>query len=142
VAAGVEERDRRSARFLSGKVRIRRVLVRADAVVNPPTNVESKPCPPANRAKKLLPLVLIAGGVAVAARKLGSQMETSMNWAQMIERMPDDAPPKWMFNNITAIREEHERIVRQNEQILEQLGRLSEEHIQLPEPREEHGGRD
>ncbi len=82
-------------------------------------------------AKKLLPLVLIAGGVAVAARKFGPQMESSMNWGQMIERMPDDAPPKWMLNNITALREEHERILSENQQILERLDRLSEEHTRL-----------
>jgi hypothetical protein len=90
--------------------------------------------------KKLLPLVLIAGGVAVAARKRGPQMKTSMNWGQVIERMPDDAPPKWMFKNITAIREGHERIVRQNEQILDQLGRLSEEHSRLLGHRGGEGG--
>ncbi len=75
-------------------------------------------------AKKVVPLVLIAGGVAVLARKFGSHMESPMDWGQMIERMPDDAPPKWMFNNITALREEHERI-------LDELGRLGEEHGEL-----------
>jgi hypothetical protein len=90
----------------------------------------------------LLPLVLIAGGVAVAARKRGPQMKTSMNWGQVIERMPDDAPPKRMFRNIAAIREEHERIIEQNQQILDQLGRLSEEHSQLLEHREAGSGND
>jgi hypothetical protein len=82
-------------------------------------------------ARKVVPLALIAGGVAVLARKLGPQMESSMDWGQMIERMPDDAPPKWMFNNITALREEHERILEQNERILDGLGRLGEEHGEL-----------
>lgn len=82
-------------------------------------------------AKKVLPLVLIVGGAVAAARKFGPQMESSMDWAQMIDRMPDDAPPKWMYNNINALREEHERIVGQNEQILERLDRLSEEHTRL-----------
>jgi hypothetical protein len=31
---------------------------------------------------------------------------------QWIERMPEDAPPKWIFNNITAIRENTERILQ------------------------------
>jgi hypothetical protein len=30
----------------------------------------------------------------------------------MIERMPDGAPPKWMFRNISAIRENTDRILR------------------------------
>jgi hypothetical protein len=30
----------------------------------------------------------------------------------MIERMPDNAPPKWMFHNITAIRDNTERILQ------------------------------
>lgn len=30
----------------------------------------------------------------------------------MIERMPENAPPKWMFRNITAIRDNTERILQ------------------------------
>ena len=29
----------------------------------------------------------------------------ALDFGRMIERMPDDAPPKWMFRNITTIRE-------------------------------------
>jgi hypothetical protein len=29
----------------------------------------------------------------------------------MIERMPEDTPPKWMFRNISAIRENTDRIL-------------------------------
>ena len=29
----------------------------------------------------------------------------------MLEGMPDDAPPKWMFSNIAAIRENTDRIL-------------------------------
>lgn len=93
-------------------------------------------------AKKVIPVVLIAGGAAVMARKFGPQMESSMDWGQMIERMPDDAPPKWMFNNITALREEHERVLQQNEQILDRLNRLSEEHTRLLGHREADDGGD
>ena len=82
-------------------------------------------------AKKMVPLVLIAGGVAVLARKLGPQMKSSMDWGRIIERMPDGAPPKWMINNITALREEHERILEQNERILDGLQQLEREHGEL-----------
>ena len=37
------------------------------------------------------------------------------NVEQMIERMPDDAPPKWMFLNISAIRENTDRILEKLE---------------------------
>ena len=30
----------------------------------------------------------------------------------MIERMPENAPPKWMFRNINAIRDNTERILK------------------------------
>ena len=33
------------------------------------------------------------------------------DFEKMIERMPEDAPPKWMFRNVTAIRENSERIL-------------------------------
>jgi hypothetical protein len=30
----------------------------------------------------------------------------------MVERMPEDAPPKWIFRNVSAIRENTERILQ------------------------------
>jgi hypothetical protein len=41
-----------------------------------------------------------------AARGCGS-----FDFEKMIERMPENAPPKWMFRNITAIRKNSERII-------------------------------
>ena len=34
-----------------------------------------------------------------------------LDFEQMIERMPENAPPKWIFRNITTIRENTERIL-------------------------------
>jgi hypothetical protein len=34
-----------------------------------------------------------------------------VDWEKAFEAMPDNAPPKWMFRNITAIRENTERII-------------------------------
>ena len=34
-----------------------------------------------------------------------------LDFERMIERMPEDAPPKWMFRNIGAIRANSERIL-------------------------------
>ena len=57
--------------------------------------------------------LIVAGGAitiaAVVAKHLAS--EGGIDFARMIERMPEDAPPKWMFRNITAIRENTDRIL-------------------------------
>ena len=55
--------------------------------------------------------VVGAVGAALVARRAvrgcaGFDFET------MIERMPENAPPKWMFRNVTAIRENTERILK------------------------------
>jgi hypothetical protein len=57
---------------------------------------------------------LIVGGVAIAAAAIVAKRwaeEGGVDFARMIERMPEDAPPKWMFRNITAIRENTDRIL-------------------------------
>ncbi len=57
--------------------------------------------------------VLAAGaalaGLGALARHFGRIPHT--DWAKRIESMPDNAPPKWMFRNITAIRENTDRIL-------------------------------
>jgi hypothetical protein len=60
--------------------------------------------------KKLLIGVGAVAGVVLLARRAKAHcgcfdMET------MIERMPENAPPKWMFRNISAIRANTERIL-------------------------------
>jgi hypothetical protein len=37
---------------------------------------------------------------------------SGFDFEKMIERMPENAPPKWMFRNISAIRENTERILQ------------------------------
>ncbi len=63
--------------------------------------------------------LLIVGGAVAVAGLLAKRKVSScggIDFARMIERMPENAPPKWMFNNITAIRENTERILRLLEQ--------------------------
>ena len=48
---------------------------------------------------------LIVGGKRLARNCGGFDFE------KMIERMPEDAPPKWMFRNISAIRSNTEQIL-------------------------------
>lgn len=52
--------------------------------------------------------VLAALGVLV--RHFGPRMR-NVDWEKRIESMPDNAPPKWMFRNITAIRGNTDRIL-------------------------------
>ncbi len=53
-------------------------------------------------------LVVVVGAVAVV--KLFRSGE-GLSWESIIEKMPDDSPPKWMFLNISAIREQNDRII-------------------------------
>ncbi len=59
--------------------------------------------------KALLFAVLLVGFVALAKR-FGPKME-NVDWEKRLDRMPDNSPPKWMFRNITAIRENTDRIL-------------------------------
>jgi len=56
-------------------------------------------------ARTLLVLGLIAAALRFVGPKLGKRME------RMLEDAPGDFPPKWMYVNITAIRENTERIL-------------------------------
>jgi hypothetical protein len=60
-------------------------------------------------ARRLLTVGAVVGIGVVAVRlagpKLGQRME------RMFEDAPEDFPPKWMYLNITAIRENTERIL-------------------------------
>lgn len=52
--------------------------------------------------KKVLAGAAVLIGLGVVAKRFG---------ATMFENLPDDAPPKWMFTNIAAIRENTDRIL-------------------------------
>jgi hypothetical protein len=60
--------------------------------------------------KKVLVVAAAFVGVGVLARLFGPKMR-SIDWEKKLEAMPDNAPPKWMFRNITAIRENTDRIL-------------------------------
>jgi hypothetical protein len=62
---------------------------------------------------------LIIGGVGLGAVVLGRRFAAKcgdFSVETMLERMPDTAPPKWMFQNIAAIRENTERILERLEE--------------------------
>jgi hypothetical protein len=57
---------------------------------------------------------LIVGAVVVGAVVLAKRHALSrdgFDLERFIERMPDSAPPKWAFQNISAIRENTDRIL-------------------------------
>ena len=61
--------------------------------------------------KKALVFAAVLAGLGVLARLFGPKMQ-NIDWEKRFEAMPDNAPPKWMFRNITAIRENTERILQ------------------------------
>jgi len=59
--------------------------------------------------RSLLIGAVVLGGALLAARAV--RHCGGFDFERMIERMPEDAPPKWMFRNVIAIRENSERIL-------------------------------
>jgi hypothetical protein len=59
--------------------------------------------------KKLLILVVVVVGLGMLAKRLAPFGK--IDWEKKFEAMPDNAPPKWMFRNITAIRQNTDRIL-------------------------------
>ena len=60
--------------------------------------------------KKLLMVGAAGAGAAFLARRFASG-GTGVDLGQLIERMPEGSPPRWMFSNISAIRENTDRIL-------------------------------
>ena len=57
--------------------------------------------------------ILIAGAIVVGAVVLAKRraMSQGFDFEKFVERMPDNAPPKVLFRNLTTIRENTERIL-------------------------------
>jgi hypothetical protein len=55
---------------------------------------------------------VLAGGVGAAflAKRLASK-RGERDFGKMIERMPEGSPPRWVFDNVTAIRKNTDRIL-------------------------------
>jgi hypothetical protein len=65
--------------------------------------------------KKALIIGGVVAGAVVLARRFAPRMQ-SIDWEQRIAAMPDTAPPKWMFTNNNAIRDNSDRILALLEQ--------------------------
>ena len=81
------------------------------------------------RAKRLLMSGAAVTGAALLAKRLASR-SSGLDIGRLFDRMPENAPPKLMFRNISAIRENTERIL----QLLE-----SERTIAGPAPTRDAG---
>jgi ribosome-associated toxin RatA of RatAB toxin-antitoxin module len=62
------------------------------------------------RVKKTLLIAALLVGLAAIAKRFAPRVQR-MDWQARIDAMPENAPPKWMFRNITAIRENTDRIL-------------------------------
>ena len=60
--------------------------------------------------KRSLLVGAAALGAVLVARRFAHGCG-NFDFEKMIERMPENAPPRWMFRNVTAIRENTERIL-------------------------------
>ncbi|NIR01076.1 MAG: hypothetical protein GTN78_12895 [Gemmatimonadales bacterium] len=71
-------------------------------------------------------LPVIAGGVLLAKHfgpKMGGMCEGMAGMCERVfEKMPDEFPPKWMYLNIAAIREQNDRIIELLEEQAEARG--------------------
>jgi hypothetical protein len=59
--------------------------------------------------------LLIVGGAVTAAAFLAKRrglLSHGPDFERMVERMPENAPPRWIFSNVSAIRENTERILQ------------------------------
>ena len=48
--------------------------------------------------------------LARLAKRVGSQMQ-NIDWEERLRGLPENAPPRWMFRNISTIRENTDRIL-------------------------------
>jgi hypothetical protein len=79
------------------------------------------------RAKRLLISGAAVTGAALVVKRIASR-SSGFDLGRLFERMPKNAPPKLMFRNVSAIRENTERIL----QLLER-----ERATAGPEPRQD-----
>ena len=60
--------------------------------------------------KKVLVVGAVVAAVGLVLKRVAPELG-KIDWEKKFESMPDNAPPKWMFRNITAIRENTEQII-------------------------------
>ena len=61
--------------------------------------------------KKLMIGGAVVTGAALLARRCVSSCG-GVDFERLVERMPENAPPKWIFRNVIAIRDNTDRILQ------------------------------
>jgi hypothetical protein len=84
---------------------------------------------------KLILAGIAIAGVAIAVKRLAPKLP-EVDIGRAIAAMPDNAPPKWIFTNVTAIRENTERIL----EILEGRAALADAPPNQPSTEAPPGG--
>jgi hypothetical protein len=84
--------------------------------------------------KRACVIIATAAGGALLAKALASRVGKT-DFAERIAAMPDTAPPKWIFTNVTAIRANTERILALLD---EQRPTSPGEPLPAPEPEAAH----
>jgi hypothetical protein len=56
-------------------------------------------------------LLLIPAAVAAAVIARHKAKTGGLDFEQMIKKMPEGAPPRWAYENVTAVRKNTERII-------------------------------
>jgi len=59
--------------------------------------------------KKLLIALAVFVGIGLVVKRFASF--GNVDWEKRFDAMPDNAPPKWMFRNISEIHDNTERIL-------------------------------
>jgi len=60
--------------------------------------------------KKLVIAAVVLLGIGFLAKRFGPKV-ANVDWEKRFESMPDNAPPKWMFRNISEIHDNTDRIL-------------------------------
>jgi len=60
--------------------------------------------------KKAVAIAAVLAGLAMLVRRFGPKLR-AIDWEKRVEAMLGNTRPKWMFRNITAIRENTDRIL-------------------------------
>ena len=61
--------------------------------------------------------LLVIGGAVTGAALVANRLASGSRWKEvdfgrLVERMPEDAPPRWIYRNISTIRENTDRILQ------------------------------
>jgi hypothetical protein len=70
----------------------------------------TKVSPEHRPARRAVIVVAVLTGVVALSKRFAPRIQR-IDSEKKFERMPDNAPPKWMFNNIKAIRQNTDRIL-------------------------------